>query len=84
MAEKAVQEKLRLLLPHWLAHNHGHRQEFAKWAQAAREEGEGEIAGLVERAMAAMEQTDAALAAALEKLGGPAADGDHHHHHHEE
>lgn len=83
MAEKPVAEKLRLLLPHWLEHNHGHRHEFAKWAQAAREQGEGEVARLIEQALAAMAQTDAALAAALAQLGGPAGGGHHHHHHHD-
>lgn len=80
MAEKSVAEKLRILLPHWLEHNHGHRNEFADWAQAAREEGEDEVAVLIEQALAAMQQTDAALAEALAKLGGPLAGSSHHHH----
>lgn len=80
MAEKSVKEKLRILLPHWLEHNHGHLHEFAQWAQAAREEGEVEVAALIEKAMAAMQHTDAALSEALAKLGGPPAGGGHHHH----
>lgn len=80
MVEKSVVEKLRILLPHWLEHNYGHRHEFAEWAQAAREEGEEEVAVRIEQALTAMEQTDAALAEALAKLGGPQAGGSHHHH----
>lgn len=81
MARKSTLEKLRVLLPHWLEHNHNHRLEFARWAEAAREEGEKEVAILIERAVTAMQETDAALEAAMAEMGVPPASGHHHHHH---
>jgi hypothetical protein len=82
MAEKTTLEKLRLLLPHWLEHNQSHRQEFVRWAAAARAEGEPEIARLIEEAAAALLATDAALEETMARIGGPPVHGTHHHHHH--
>jgi hypothetical protein len=81
MAGKSTLEKLRVLLPHWLEHNQNHRLEFARWAETARAEGEHEIALLIERAVAAMQDTDSALEEAMTKMGVPPAGGHHHHHH---
>jgi hypothetical protein len=81
MAEKSALEKLRVLLPHWLEHNRNHRLEFAGWAEAVRQEGDQEVALLIERATAAMEQTDAALEEVMAKIGVDQAGGRHHHHH---
>jgi hypothetical protein len=65
-------EKLRVLLPHWIAHNGEHAEEFREWAGRAgvAEEEVLEAARLVEEANARLEQ-------ALEQLGGPL---EHHHH----
>jgi hypothetical protein len=82
MAEKSPLDKLRVLLPHWLEHNHGHRHEYAGWAGAARAAGETEVAGMIERAVALMEQTDEVLKEALARMGGADAGNHHHHHHH--
>ncbi len=80
MTEKTGAEKLRILLPHWIEHNHSHGAEFKKWAELAAQEGQAEVAALLEQAIAAMAQTDTILEEALERLGGPA--GGHHHHGH--
>ena len=81
MGDKSTVDKLRVLVPHWIEHNHSHKAEFVKWAAAAREEGLGEVAGLIDKAVATMDQADEALGKALIQLGG-AKGGDHHHHHH--
>jgi hypothetical protein len=74
-------DKLRVLLPHWLSHNHGHREEFGHWAEVARGAGLLCVADLIGQAMAKMAEVDGLLAQALEKAGGK-IDGQGHHHHH--
>jgi len=59
------QDKLRLLLPHWMEHNAEHAAEFRRWARVA-----GRAQGDLEVAASQMEAVNAALAAALDKLGG--------------
>lgn len=81
MTEKTNTEKLRILLPHWIEHNHSHGAEFKKWAETIREEGRNEVAELIERAIATMKDTDGILSEALQKIGGPMEEGHHHHHH---
>jgi len=75
-------EKLRVLLPHWLEHSKSHAAEFTKWAQAAGELGENEVAALISQAVAALQKADKSLLQALEKVGGPLEDHHHHHHRH--
>ena len=41
MDQKTTMEKLQILLPHWIEHNHNHEAEFKKWADLARAEGQG-------------------------------------------
>ena len=48
MAKKTPMEKLRILLPHWIEHNHNHEAEFKKWAEQIRNEGEGAVADLLD------------------------------------
>jgi len=67
-------EKLRVLLDHWMEHNEEHAAEFRRWAEQA-----GPAAPDVLAAAEAMGQVNRALAAALEKLGGPIPHGPHHH-----
>lgn len=74
-------EKLRILIPHWIEHNHSHEEEYEKWAESAKENGLGEVADFIEKAIAAMKQADRALNEALDRIGGPAPGGEHHHHH---
>ena len=81
MTPSTTREKLQVLIPHWLEHNHGHGHEFRKWADAAREEGLGEVAELITKAISILHEADALLAEALVKVGGSAPG---HHHHHDE
>ena len=74
-------EKLRVILPHWIEHNIGHGSEFANWADALDSAGETELAELLKKADALLQDADAVLKEALAKAGG-AMDIDSHHHHH--
>lgn len=80
MTEKTNTEKLRILLPHWIEHNHSHGAEFEKWAETIRKEGQNEVAELIDKAIASMKDTDTILSDVLQKIGGPMA-GHHHHQH---
>jgi len=66
MAAMSDQDKLRALLPHWIEHNAEHAVEFRRWAEHA-----GQARADIEAAANQMETANTALAAALEKLGGP-------------
>ncbi len=68
------QDKLRVLIPHWIEHNDEHAGEFRRWADKA-----GSAAAQVLEAAEAMARANEALAAALGKLGGPLDPPDHHH-----
>ena len=70
------QEKLRVLIPHWIEHNQEHAEEFKRWAAEA-----GDVRVEILSAAEAMARANESLAAALEKLGG-ALDHHHHHNHH--
>jgi len=75
-------EKVRVLLPHLIEHNHSHEQEFAKWAGVLDSNGQQEAAVLMNEAIAHLQKVAQGLESALAKIGGPLADKDHHHHHH--
>ena len=76
-------EKLRVILPHWIEHNIGHGKEFATWAETLDSAGEKEIAELLDKATAYLEQADSVLKKVLAKTGGPLeGESSHHHHHH--
>lgn len=77
-------DKLRVLLKHWIEHNSGHVEEFAKWQNIMSEEQDAATAGSLQQAMAKMDQVSDILQEALDNLGGPLDSGDdyHHHHHH--
>jgi hypothetical protein len=73
------QEKLRVLLGHWAAHNREHAQEFRRWAQRAGQFGSGDAASELKSAVQEMELLNNSLQTALEMLRAPL--GDHHHDH---
>jgi len=72
-------EKLRVLLPHWIEHNHSHGAEFAKWAAIAGQAGRPAVAALIDQAIAALTDANQALTQALAAVGGPAPETAHHH-----
>ena len=82
MDQKTTMEKLQILLPHWIEHNHNHETEFKKWVDWARAEGQGPLAELLDKAVASMAETDSILKKVLAEIGGPGEGHCHHHHHH--
>ena len=66
------QDKLRVLVPHWIEHNAEHAAEFRDWAQKARAAGGTRAAEEIEAAAQKLDEANAALNAALHELGTPA------------
>ncbi len=58
-------EKLRVMIPHWIAHNREHADSFGEWAGKA-----GAAGAAIREAAAAMFAANVALERALEELGG--------------
>ena len=77
MISLSDQDKLRLLLPHWVEHNQEHAEEFRRWPERA---GLARVDMLT--AAENLESVNHILAQALEKLGGPLEHHEHHHSHH--
>ncbi len=76
-------EKLQVLLPHWIEHNHGHAEECRKWAELASNNAHaGEVESSLKAAYAAMEEVSKHLEQALAATGGAKTDSTHSHHHH--
>jgi hypothetical protein len=74
-------DKLRVLLPHWIAHNQEHAADYVRWADVAWAGGEDAAAGHIRAAIAHAAQANEALRAALDELGG-ALPGEGHDHAH--
>lgn len=66
MTARSDEEKLRLLLPHWIEHNQEHAKEFRRWADKA-----GPAKADILSAANDLEKVNEILAQALQKLGGP-------------
>jgi predicted RNA-binding protein len=64
------QDKLRVLLPHWIEHNAEHATELRSWAERIRAAGREEVAEELDLAAQELGWVNEALTAALEKLGG--------------
>jgi hypothetical protein len=69
---KTDQDKLQLLLPHWIEHNAEHAAEFRAWADKARAAGQQEVAEEIDTAAKELGWVNEALSAALSKLRGTA------------
>ncbi len=65
----SLQDKLRLLLPHWIEHNDEHAADFRNWAEKARAAGQQEVAEEIDTAAKELGWVNEALRAALDKLG---------------
>ncbi len=77
-------EKLRLLLPHWIAHNIEHANDFRAWIERMRTSGRNHVAEHLDAAVEKLESANRELEGALEHLGAAydAADHRNMHHHH--
>ncbi|MBN2808677.1 MAG: hypothetical protein JXR80_04210 [Deltaproteobacteria bacterium] len=47
----SFEEKLTMLLNHWIDHNDSHQSDYKKWALLAEEEGHSEVVGKIREAM---------------------------------
>jgi hypothetical protein len=72
MTTMTDQDKLRVLLPHWIEHNAEHAAEFRNWVAKAQAAGQEEAAEEIALAAKQLGWVNEALSAALEKLGGVA------------
>jgi hypothetical protein len=69
MATRTDEDKLRVLLPHWIEHNAEHAAEFRLWADKVLASGQEEVAEAIDLAAKELGRVNEALIAALEKLG---------------
>lgn len=68
------QEKLRVLIPHWIEHNNEHAAEFRRWAQEA-----GPAQAEIILAAGELAAVNNHLLVALAILGGSLEAHVHHH-----
>jgi hypothetical protein len=74
-------DKLRMLLPHWIAHNTEHASEFRAWIERVRGVDQARAVEHLEAAIQKMDAANHDLQTALECLGGtPDAPGPDHLH----
>ena len=76
------EEKIRVLLPHWIEHNSSHKKEFENWAEIIKNTGRSDVAELMQQAVTFLDNAGLVLSDALEKAGGPVQETDAHHTHH--
>jgi hypothetical protein len=72
MATGTDEDRLRVLLPHWIDHNAEHAAEFRNWAERARAAGREEVAEEIDTAAKELGWVNESLSAALQRLGGAA------------
>jgi hypothetical protein len=70
MHEANGEDKLGILLAHWIEHNDGHAREFREWGQRARELGRPAISEDIMRAAEQLNKANEFLLTASEKLKG--------------
>ena len=75
-------EKLRVLLQHWIVHNHGHVSEFTKWQKIMAADEMESLSEHIRMAAEQMNRVSEILVNALDEAGGPTEGGGHHHQHH--
>ncbi|MCW5200765.1 hypothetical protein VU07_02995, partial [Desulfobulbus sp. F4] len=59
-------DKVRVLLPHWIEHNHGHSAEFLQWAETLAAESP-EIGKMLHAAAESLQNAEHLLEDALKK-----------------
>jgi len=68
--EMSLEDKLAVLLSHWVDHNDSHKDNFFSWAQKAQASGLKEIAVQLEQAGVLSEKVTLALKQAQKVLNG--------------
>ena len=65
MHEHADEQRLTVLLRHWMDHNRGHVQEFEKWAEKAKSSGHEKVSECILEAAQQMGRANEVLEDAL-------------------
>jgi hypothetical protein len=65
-----LEEKLGVLLSHWVDHNDSHKENYYSWAQKARQAGLGKIADHLDQAGDLSEKVTGQLKLAKDALNG--------------
>jgi hypothetical protein len=68
--EMPLEEKLGVLLSHWVDHNDSHKENYYSWAQKARQAGLGKIADHLDQAGDLSEKVTGQLKLAKDALNG--------------
>jgi hypothetical protein len=68
MTRPTDEEKLALLLAHWVEHNEGHAREFGVWAERARRAGREAVSESVLEAARKLGRANECLLDALREL----------------
>lgn len=63
-------EKLRILIEHWVEHNHEHAETYIQWAEKAKKAGIPDLAGMLKEIAAETKKIDNLFAKAKKKAGG--------------
>lgn len=63
-------EKLRILLDHWMEHNHEHAETYIQWAEKAGTGGDAALAEMLKEIAAETKKIDALFERARKKIGG--------------
>jgi hypothetical protein len=71
-------EKLRILLPHWIAHNHEHIAEIDRWASLCEISDNIHVKEALKKAIGATEKVNEELQHAMDMAGGPIEDPEAH------
>lgn len=66
--DKAKNEKLEILLNHWIEHNREHAQEYKEWAEKAKSFGQATVHDDIMQAVQQMNNVNEHLLKALERL----------------
>jgi hypothetical protein len=73
-------EKLRILLPHWIAHNYEHIAEIDRWAKLCEGSDNIQVKEALKKAISATEQVTKELQHAMDLAGGPIESPELHGH----
>jgi len=68
MTRATDEEKLAILLAHWVEHNEGHAREFGVWAERARRSGREGVSDKILEAARQLGRANACLLDALREL----------------
>jgi hypothetical protein len=68
MTRATDEEKLAILLAHWIEHNEGHAREFGVWAKRARRSGRERVSESVREAARQLGRANESLLDALREL----------------